>query len=154
MKRSVILICLAFLALNGLTHRLLAQTRNADEQQLIQLERDLAKANVTKDVALARRVLADDYTGATSRGTTYTKAEAIAGMQRDNFASFDVDNMKLRIYGDAAVVTGRSTYSGTFEGAKYTNRQVIFTDTFVKRDGRWQQVATHASLIAAQQQQK
>src|SRR5438093_13400489 len=100
MRHSLIIICFA-VAFNGLADRLPAQTRNADEQQLMQLERDLAKANVTKDVSLAQRVLADDYTGATSRGTTYTKAQAIAGIQRDSFTSYDVDNLKVRIYGDA-----------------------------------------------------
>ena len=151
MKCRLISICL-LAALCGIANHVQAQARNTDEQQLIQLERDVAKANVTKDAAVMRRILADDYVEVTSRGTSHTKAEALAGLQSNSFTSFDADNLKVRIYGDAAVVTGRSTYSGTFEGVNYTKRQVLFTDTFVKKDGRWQEVASHATLIAAQQQ--
>jgi len=57
------------------------------------------------------------------------------------------DEMKVRVYGDAAVVTGRDTIKETYKG-KDTSDQYRFTDTWVKRAGRWQCVAAHSSVIA------
>ena len=59
--------------------------------------------------------------------------------------------MKVRIYGDAAVVTGIVTRTGAYKGVPFKDRQHLFTDTFVRRDGRWQCVASQGTLAAAQQ---
>jgi ketosteroid isomerase-like protein len=56
------------------------------------------------------------------------------------------DDMKVRIYGDAAVVTGRNTTKETLNG-KDTSGQERWTDTWIKKAGRWQCVATHSSNI-------
>jgi ketosteroid isomerase-like protein len=55
--------------------------------------------------------------------------------------------MKARIYGDAAVVTGRMTADQTFRGQDISG-QYQCTDVLIKKAGRWQCVATHLSLIA------
>jgi hypothetical protein len=60
-------------------------------------------------------------------------------------------NMKVRVYGDAAVVTGLGTRSGVNKGAAFKDRQFLWTDTFIRKDGRWQCVATQGTLVAAQQ---
>jgi len=61
--------------------------------------------------------------------------------------SFAWTDMKVHVYGDTAIVTGLNTTKGTFKG-KDTSGAYRFTDVFVKRDGRWQVVATRASLVA------
>jgi ketosteroid isomerase-like protein len=60
--------------------------------------------------------------------------------------SYDVDDMKVMLYGKTAVVTGRSTLKGTNKGVAWTS-QSRFTDVFVWRDNRWQLVAGHSSRI-------
>jgi len=57
------------------------------------------------------------------------------------------DEMKARVYGDAAVVTYRWTSKETFKGQDISG-QSRWTDTWVKRAGRWQCVASHGSRIA------
>ena len=92
------------------------------------------------------------YIAASSRGATSTKAEELAGLKNADSITTCVDtNVKARIYGDAAVVTGLGTRSGTFKGVPFKDRQNLWTDTFIKRDGRWQCVATQGTLVAAQQ---
>ena len=54
--------------------------------------------------------------------------------------------MKVRVYGDAAVVLGRNTVKEQYKG-KDISGQSRFTDTWVKKDGRWQCVATAGSKI-------
>ena len=60
-----------------------------------------------------------------------------------------LDNMKARVYGDAAVVNGRMTARQTFQGQDISG-QYQCTDTFIKKAGRWQCVAIHLSRIAQQ----
>jgi ketosteroid isomerase-like protein len=57
------------------------------------------------------------------------------------------DDMKARIYGDAAVVTGRSTIKGTLKGTNISGQERS-TDTWIKREGRWICAASHSSAIA------
>jgi len=127
--------------------------QSAAEQELIQLERDWCRAMVQRDAALLGRILADDYAGVGSRGGTENKAEAIAALtDPDNSITDCVDsNVRVRVYGDAAVVTGLATRSGTYQRAPFRDRQIYYTDTFVRRDGRWVAVASQGTLIAAQQ---
>jgi hypothetical protein len=54
--------------------------------------------------------------------------------------------VQARVFGDAAVVTGRTHGVGEFAGTGY-DVTIRFTDMFVRRDGHWQAVASHASVI-------
>jgi ketosteroid isomerase-like protein len=90
---------------------------------------------------------------ATGRGMMETKGEMLADLN-DKTSTLTVcvdNNIKVRIYGDAAVVTGLGHRSGTYKGAAFQDRQSLWTDTFVQKDGRWQCVATQSTLAAAQQ---
>ena len=123
------------------------------EQELLKLEDDWCTADLKQDAALLGRILATDFTSVGSRGGTNTRESTLAGY-KDKTSSTTAcanSNMKVRIYGDAAVVTGTSTASGTYKGAAYKDRQALWTDTFIRRDGRWQCVASQATVVAAQQ---
>lgn len=147
---SVVAVC-AIAAYLGASEIGMAQ--QSTEQQVLQLERDWCTAQLKKDAALLGRILADDYAGVTSRSITETKADALAGLndKTSTITSCVDSNMKARVYGDAAVVTGLATRSGTVKGAAFKDRQFLWTDTFIRKDGRWQCVASQSTLIAAQQ---
>jgi ketosteroid isomerase-like protein len=57
-----------------------------------------------------------------------------------------IDDMKVRIYGDTAIVNGRTTEK-IQAGSKELVIQYRRTDVFVKRNGRWQCVSFHGSRI-------
>jgi hypothetical protein len=61
------------------------------------------------------------------------------------------NNIKVRVYGNAAIVTGLGIRAGTSKGVSFKDRQILWTDTFIKKDGRWQCVASQGTLVAAQQ---
>jgi hypothetical protein len=127
--------------------------QNKIEQELLQIENDWCTAEIKRDGTIFGRILADDYSGVTSRGVLETKAGLVASL-KDTTTSVVAcvnSNMKVRVYGDAAVVTGLVTRSGTNKGAAYKDRQVLFTDTFVRRAGQWQCVASQGTFVAAQQ---
>lgn len=121
---------------------LTAQQPSKDEQLLLQIERDWCAANVSGDASVLGRILADDYVGVSSRGVSSTKAEELASLKvPDPTAACSQSNLRARVYGDSAVVTGVSIRAGTYRGVPFKDRQVVWTDTFVRRDGRWQCVA-------------
>jgi hypothetical protein len=112
------------------------------EQQLMTLDQSWCNAAVKNDAAAVSALLADDVTDVTVTGKLNSKAQDIANLKTDKTTQCDEDNMKARVYGDAAVVVGRATVkSATFNG------QFIFTDTYIKRNGHWQVVASQSTEI-------
>src|SRR5436309_3280441 len=103
MRRSTIVL----VAILALFATVAAQQRNP-EQELLQLERDWGTANLKKDVALLNRILSEDFTAVNIRGKAETKAETLSnlGDKTSTITSWVDSNMKVRLYGDAAVVTG------------------------------------------------
>jgi uncharacterized protein (TIGR02246 family) len=127
----------------------LAQTQTQSvEQELIKLETEWVDAVVKHDATTVGKMLADEFT-LTFDGAVYTKAELLEYIKsyEEELTSLVTDEWKVRVYGDAAVVTARNTRKVNLEGKEVTS-QDRFTDTWIKRDGRWQCVAAHNSTIA------
>jgi ketosteroid isomerase-like protein len=147
MKRIAIAVCVVVL---GFGVAILAQTKaGSAEQELLKLEQEWANALVKSDMAFLDRIRAEDYTWIDTQGVVWTKAQGDASLTsgEDVISSCVIDDMKVRVYGDAAVVTGLQTMKETLKG-KDISGQMRFTDTWIKRDGRWQCVASHGSKIA------
>jgi ketosteroid isomerase-like protein len=92
---------------------ILAQTQTESvEQELIKLKNQWTDAVVKLDFASLERVLADDFTWTGTDGNVVTKAQLVASLTSGEggaVVSAVIDEIKVRIYGDAAVVLGRST---------------------------------------------
>ena len=129
-----------------------AQTRaGKDEQELIDLENDWLQAFFKNDGAFADRFLAEDYIGTDEHGNVKTKAQEIAEIKAGAHLSTSgvLDNIRVRVYGNAAVVMGRRIMKGLFQGKEYRS-PYLWTDTFIKSDGSWQCVASHVSKAIPQ----
>ena len=128
-----------------------AQTSITPEQQVINVEHAWNQAVINRDAAALTRIYADEYIGTDAEGMVWNKAQDIdidtTGPSR--LASYKLDDLKVRLYGDVAVVTGRNTTRGTLVGVTASG-QYRFTDVFVKRDGRWQCVANQTTSRAFQ----
>jgi len=127
----------------------LAQTKSGGvEQELIKLENDWADAWIKRDIAFFDRIMADDYTWTSPWGEVLSKAHnlTLAKSGEDVITSWVLADMKVRVYGDAAVVTGCSTIKETYKGEDVSGQE-RWTHTWVKRAGRWQCVAGHSSEI-------
>jgi ketosteroid isomerase-like protein len=110
-----------------------------DERELTQLVKDLNEAVVKADVAYLERVLHEDYTHHRPRGTVENRAQYLENRKtrRVDFESLVSDEMQVRVYGDAAIVTGRSTAKGQDQHGKMDELR-RWTRVLVRRDGRWQ----------------
>jgi ketosteroid isomerase-like protein len=120
-------------------------------QTLMQVERDIGTANISRDYAFFDRVEADEFVFTDSSGGVTTKKEDLESVKgpaspNSKLLSYEVDDMKVMLYGKMAVVMGRSTLKGTNKDVAWTS-QSRFTDVFVWRDDRWQLVAGHSSRI-------
>lgn len=150
MKRIAIAVSVVVLVLPvAVQAQTLAQTKSGGvEQELIKLENEWADAWVKRDVAFFDRIMADDYTWTSPWGDVSTKAQDLALVKsgQDVVKSWVLADMKVRVYGDAAVVTGRDTVKETYKGEDVSG-QHRWTHTWVKRAGRWQCVAAHSSEI-------
>jgi len=117
---------------------------------LIRLENNWNDAIVKHDWAFFDQILAEDYISTNFDGSVGTKADFLEFLKSGEsvMASSIVNDMKVRIYGDAAVVTGRFTTVRELYQGKNLSGRYRFTDTWVKRAGQWQCVAEHVSRIA------
>jgi len=139
-----------WLAFGQGTPRQAASSKSSSvEKELIKLEVGWADAFLKADVAFLDRILADDYTDTSEDGTVSTKTQDVADLKSGDLkvTSSVNDDIKVRVYGNAAVVTGRLTMKAQYKG-KDISGQYRWTDTWVKRSGQWQCVATGVSKIA------
>ena len=125
------------------------------ELELMQLERDWSAAFLKHDTATVARILADEFVGIDGRGIISNKAQEIdeaqapkPGAPAPPFLILDesVVDMKVRVYGNAAVVNGRVIEKIRTQ-AKETEIQYRRTTVWVNRQGRWQCVSFHGSRI-------
>ena len=121
----------------------LADTRIAAEgersaETLKQLERDWADAETAGDGEKIGRIVADDWTGVDNDGRKLGKQQLIAHIKssRDKSESVDLGPMDVKVLGAAAVVQGSDIERGTVNG-QHTSVEIIWTDVFANRDGKW-----------------
>ena len=152
MKRIFLLVVLA-MATSSVALGQMAEDKSSGktEQELIKLEQDRTQAAVKGDTTFLEQNTADDYTFINPWGTLRTKAQLLEDFKAGQikFQSNDLDELHARVYGDTAVVTGRSTQKGQTYGHD-TSGQYRFTRVYVKQNGRWQSVAFQSTRIAEQ----
>ena len=104
---------------------------------LLQLERDWSKAGTTRDTATMDRIMADDWVSVDFQGQTVTKAQALAGLKgAAGGPGVELGDMKVRVLGTTAIVQGKDK-SGQF----------AWMDVFMKRNGKWQAVASQSTRV-------
>ena len=112
---------------------------------------DLIQAYPKHEASVLDRILADDLTVINPDGSSGDKAGEIGGLRSGKLKLDSVtnDDMKVRVFGETAVVTGRATIRGRIDGREIRD-QNRYTSVFVKRRGRWQVIALHVTRVAQQ----
>ena len=120
-------------------------------RELADIQQRLARAWVAADRAAIEEIIAPDWTVTGTDGRVSTRSDVLRDAFETNVhrvLAIEIDEVGVRLFGDAAVVTGRTHGLGEYAGAPY-DVTIRFTDVFVRRAGRWQAVASHASLLTA-----
>jgi hypothetical protein len=113
---------------------------------LTKIENDWIEAALKHDAATVERILADEFVAIGPSGKTSTKAQIVDLTKPGGYTAeaLSINNVNVRVFGDAAVVTYTQSEKSQNQGRDLSGRSV-WTDVFVKRNGRWQIVAEHAS---------
>ena len=122
--------------------------RENAEQELLRLTDAWATAELRGDIPFLEDILVDDFIGIGPRGFMLTKEEWLARHKSGDlkYESFNLVQVKVRVYGDAAVLTGRQTQQGKYSGHDIQG-QFRMTLVFVEQKVRWLLVSLHLSPI-------
>ena len=123
-------------------------TAAGDEAALKAIEEKWDVAYVKGDAAALGAIFADTFILTTSDGKTRTRAEVLAQVKSGEikYETSKVDDMKVYVYGDAAVVNGRWKIKFVEQG-KTVDATDRFTDTYIRQNGQWRCVASQGSTI-------
>lgn len=142
---AVVLLATASLAVGQAQNG--SRRQNSSVQEAIRkLDNDRIQAQIHADAAALDRLYADDFIGVGPSGTVRTKPQVITDFTsgRLKFQSITTEDIQVRVYGNTAVETGRSTMNGQDQG-KTVPHDTRFTRVWVKQQGRWRLVANHYS---------
>ena len=121
---------------------------NDRTEELAELAGDWAAAELRGDAAFLEDVLTDDFVGVGPLGFMLTKEQWMGRFAGGlSYESFAIDEVDVRLYGGAAVVTARQKQAGGFQGND-VGGDFRATLVFVERGGRWLLAGWHASPIA------
>lgn len=150
MKYSPLLLA-AFTFLAGIAHASdpSPDTRAQDERELLRAEAALCHAFEAGDADGVGKGLDARFTLTDSHGKVTDRAQNIAEVAaRDPYYDvFRNSGQKVRLYGDAAIVTGITAIKG-HSGATQIEADFGYTDTWIRRGGSWVLAASHASRLA------
>ena len=120
----------------------------SDERELTQLVNDLDAALVKQDIAFLERVLDQDYMHYRPHGDVENRAQYLEDRKsgRVHFDSLVADEIKVRVYGDTAIVTYRSTAKGKDQDGAI-DEQRRWTRVFVRKNGQWKLVHGQGTTI-------
>ena len=122
-------------------------TETSVVRELEQIEQQLATTWQAGDCSAWGAMIAPGWSVIHITGEVITKAQALGMCRAPRTVTeiFKVDDLSVRVFGDAAVVTGRTT--AATGGAKPSTLTLRFTDVFVHLAGRWQIVASQATQL-------
>ena len=128
----------------------MADLISRDEQHLRQIDREWNEAYPNRDIEALNRIIADDWKCIDGKGHVVYKQQLLARISANPnpFASHEFDEFDLRIFGDAAIVTGRLTGKGRNDEGDFTLEQ-RYTRVYVRRAGVWTAVATQVTVVSS-----
>lgn len=149
-SRSTTIVAIVTIAASFVAGNAAARDLRSDEAAILQVTRDACAAFLHGDTRRLMEILTEDFTLTDASGTVTTRADEIANAQTGavQYEVFENHDMKVRVYGDSAVVTGRTTVKGN-AGPSAFAAEFQFTDALVRRGDRWWFAASHISRVAS-----
>ena len=113
------------------------------EEELLKLENEFARAVTSNDADALDGLLADDWVIVEPDGSLIDKARFLGVIKSGALSheSMESTDLRVRLYGNTAVVTALTTSKGEFMGQDFASCERA-TDIFVKQADRWQCVFT------------
>jgi len=120
----------------------------SEEARVMQVTQEACEAFLRADLPAVEALLAPEFTLVNSRATVQTRDEVLAEVRnRDpQYEVFRNHSMTAHVFGDAAIVQGTTTVKGR-SGEHAFDVNVRFTDTLVRKRGKWRLVVSHVTAI-------
>jgi uncharacterized protein (TIGR02246 family) len=149
-----VIVAAALSSVIGQTNNRQSQSTTKAEQEVRKLEREWLDAYEQYNVEAMTAIVADDFTITFPNGVIQTKEQIIKSLKAPRSPSspatkFYTEDVQSRVYGDTVILIGRVVSEWQRDG-KTTRQLSRYTDTYVKRNGRWQVVASHLSEVPKQ----
>ena len=143
--KSVFAVVLLAIAATPAT---LAQTSGRAEAELLKANRAYDEALVRGDAAALDHLYSEEFIYTTFDGEVRDKAQQLAFTRSGDLKleSGQSDDVRIRIYGNTAVMTGRFTAKGKFKDRVIDIRE-RYTAVWLRKGGRWQLVAEQGNAI-------
>ncbi|MGH9497638.1 MAG: nuclear transport factor 2 family protein [Terriglobales bacterium] len=124
-----------------------AQQSSPEGEKILALEKKWTESYKHRDIGLLSSLLAEDFIITVEDGSTYGKAGYISHSADSSVlvAVAEQSELRVRMHGDTAVVTGAYHETGESKGKHYEYRDRL-TDVWMKRDGKWHVIASHYSV--------
>ena len=116
-----------------------------DGDALIQIEQAWARALELRDTAGLSCILADEFEDAGPDGTLTDRATTLARAAEHPAVHHDLSALRAHIQSDVGYIRGLAT---AINAQGKIVARVRFTDVYVYREGRWQCVAGHESMLS------
>jgi ketosteroid isomerase-like protein len=128
-----------------------AADRAADVAVLTRLSDDWDKAIVRKDEKAIAGNMAEDFRQIDGDANIETKKSFVAGIvdPRLTIDPYTVEDFEVRLYGDTALLSGRSHMTGKFDGQPFTSNY-RYIDVYARRGGEWKIVSVQITRIPPQ----
>jgi 2',3'-cyclic-nucleotide 2'-phosphodiesterase (5'-nucleotidase family) len=152
MKRILFMLLASIVICAVLSPIAVAKKQSTSDEAIAaitQFENDAVKADLAGDSTFFEKNYADNWTGGFSGGTWTTKDSMLADAKdiaNNKMNSEQISDLKVRIYdNNTAIATYTDTYDGMVRG-EHRVKTVLSTDTFVRQNGVWKEVAGHSSV--------
>jgi len=126
-----------------------AVTTSADGKAVLEIEKQRFAAQVSKNYDVLEKVLSNDLVYTHSNGNVDTKQSYIQSIRdgKSKYDSIDIEDMKVRVYGNTAIINGVCLFKATNNGEPINNH-LRYTDVYVRNGTQWQMVAWQSIKIA------
>jgi hypothetical protein len=126
----------------------LAAEKEAKQDELVNLEKDMARAMQGNSGTLFRRIYGDDFVGVLPSGQILDKAGWIAAIENSGtqFSSFVATDIRVRMFEETAVVTCLWSSHGSKNGHAFS-RQSRVTHVYIWGQRGWQAIASQETLL-------
>lgn len=128
---------------------IVANTKS-DKSLLRELNARFIKNFVTQDTASHNRIIHKDFICIEGSGAIVGREEYIKNWATDfdnsGYITFSYTDEVIRIFGNMALVRSKTVYTTSIDG-KTIEGSTIYTDTYVKEDGKWLCVQAHITPL-------
>ena len=143
-------LCFAFVLSNNLSAQSMQESNNPDLSALRKLNAQFIKNFINSDTVEHYKIIHPDFVCIASSGAVINRVDYMkgwaTGYQDAGYTSFGYTEEYIRIFGNMALVRSKTPYTKVVDG-KTISAASIYTDTYIKENGRWRCVQAQITAV-------